>query len=264
MKITHLLRVYLTTVKLCFIQEAQYRFNFLVGLLLDFTHASLSLIFLQALFSKITAIAGWSFYEMVALFGVYQLAEAISSILFYEGLKDFAFSIRRGRLDLVLVKPVNTQFFVSTQKAHLRDFPTVVVGLALIIYGLSNLGTSFSFLRLPLFLYLFFLGFLSYYALRIFIITFNFWLPKVHNLRHLVHGVAGGTRFPIEAYGRKTGAFLTFVLPLAVIVSFPTKALLGKASFWHLPFALMVALFSLYLSNRFFRFALRYYTSAGG
>mgnify|MGYP001611843183 FL=1 len=260
----HHLRVYFAALRLEVVHRIQYRADFIVGLFVNVGWTGLSLIFISALFGNIKSLAGWSYNEMILVLGLYRFADGIINFLFYRSLKQFSKDIRRGNFDMLMTKPVNLQFFLSIRFPALTDFSQGLVGLGLVFYSLNRLQVTISPLQFLSFLAIFVCGIIFHYAFFFMITTLNFWLVKVDNFRQLVHSVVALTRFPTEAFGPKISSFLTFVLPLAVIVSFPTKVLLGRSEVWHLPFAASIAILSLFLSHRLLNRALRLYSSAGG
>jgi len=68
-------------------------------------------------------------------------------------------------------------------------------------------------------------------------------------------------RFPSDIYDSTLRAVLTFIVPVAVIVSFPAKAYLGMLSWTWVGQALLMACVTLVLSLKFWKFATRRYTS---
>jgi ABC-2 type transport system permease protein len=68
-------------------------------------------------------------------------------------------------------------------------------------------------------------------------------------------------RFPSDIYSTPMQGVLTFIVPVAVMVSFPAKALLGKLTPLWLLHALLMAATSMAASLFFWRFATRRYTS---
>ena len=68
-------------------------------------------------------------------------------------------------------------------------------------------------------------------------------------------------RFPADIYSPNLRSVLTFVIPVAVMISFPAKAFLGRLSLPWVFHAIFMALLGLWLSLYFWRFATRRYTS---
>ena len=72
--------------------------------------------------------------------------------------------------------------------------------------------------------------------------------------------VAG--RFPVSAFPAGLRAFFTFIVPVAFLTTVPAEAILGRASGPWLLAGGAVAIAAVVVSRWFWRFALRFYTSA--
>jgi ABC-2 type transport system permease protein len=77
-----------------------------------------------------------------------------------------------------------------------------------------------------------------------------------------LRGLLEAGRYPIAAYPAAYRVFFTFIIPVAFLTTVPAQVLLGRErGFWLLGAAgLAIALIA--FSNQFWRFALRFYTSA--
>ncbi|MBI2641522.1 ABC-2 family transporter protein, partial [Candidatus Roizmanbacteria bacterium] len=71
-------------------------------------------------------------------------------------------------------------------------------------------------------------------------------------------------RFPIEIYKEPIRGIFTFVIPIAVMMSFPPKALFNLLSSQFIVFSFLVSCIILFLSLRLWNFALKQYQSWGG
>ena len=75
------------------------------------------------------SLAGWSFHETLALLGIFMTLEAFIEIVLHPNLDELPEHIRTGQLDSDLLKPVSTQFLVSTPATGRERFgrraPTV-------------------------------------------------------------------------------------------------------------------------------------------
>src|SRR5262245_32431805 len=60
--------------------------------------------FLSAIFAKVPAINGWSFWAVVAMFAMVAIAEGVGS-LFFEGMWRLSWQINQGELDYMMVRP---------------------------------------------------------------------------------------------------------------------------------------------------------------
>jgi ABC-2 type transport system permease protein len=105
-------------------------------------------------------------------------------------------------------------------------------------------------------------GFVMAYAIWFASVTIAIWAVKLEGIAVIFDPMMQMARFPIQIYPQRIIAFLTIALPVAFLTTFPTQALLGRSNFATLGAALGLASVFLFLSNRIFNFALRFYGSA--
>src|SRR6266699_3479299 len=84
-------------------EELQYRANFVASALLT----------LSLFFHHTTSLGGWDYWEIVVLLGVFNALTGVIEAVLRPGIGQLAGEVRSGELDLVLVKPVDAQGFVS-------------------------------------------------------------------------------------------------------------------------------------------------------
>ena len=105
-------------------------------------------------------------------------------------------------------------------------------------------------------------GMVSLYSLWFMLGATSIWFVKVYNVTEVLRGLLDAGRFPIVAYPAAYRVFFTFVVPVAFLTTVPAQMVLGRAQgTWLLGSALLAV--GLFLCSRWFwRFALRFYTSA--
>jgi ABC-2 type transport system permease protein len=90
----------------------------------------------------------------------------------------------------------------------------------------------------------------------------SIWFVKIYNVTEVLRGLLEAGRFPIAAYPAAYRVFFTFVVPVAFLTTVPAQTMLHQGGRgWLLASALLAIVLAL-LANRFWRFALRFYTSA--
>ncbi|NEO28678.1 MAG: ABC transporter permease, partial [Kamptonema sp. SIO4C4] len=104
-------------------------------------------------------------------------------------------------------------------------------------------------------------GLVILYSLWFMMGATSIWFVKIYNVTEVLRGLLEAGRFPMTAYPALYRVFFTFVIPVAFLTTIPAKVLLGRSEgFWVLGGGLAIALFL--CSRLFWRFALRFYTSA--
>jgi ABC-2 type transport system permease protein len=65
------------------------------------------------------------------------------------------------------------------------------------------------------------------YSLWILIVSASFWVIRLDNLAYLLTSVFDAARWPIQIFRGFWRVLFTFVLPLAIMTTYPAMALLG-------------------------------------
>src|SRR5690606_22514414 len=101
------------------------------------------------------------------------------------------------------------------------------------------------------------------YSLWFLMATTTVWFVQIYNVTEVLRALLDAGRFPIDAFPAGAYRFVfTFVVPVAFMTSVPARALLGSIGSEWLLGAAGLALGLLLATRLFFKFALRYYTSA--
>jgi ABC-2 type transport system permease protein len=106
------------------------------------------------------------------------------------------------------------------------------------------------------------LGFLSLYSLWFMLGATSIWFVKIYNVTEVLRGLLEAGRFPMVAYPVAYRFFFTFVIPVAFLTTIPAEALLNQSEVEWVLGAAGLAIALLFASRQFWRFALRFYTSA--
>jgi ABC-2 type transport system permease protein len=91
---------------------------------------------------------------------------------------------------------------------------------------------------------------------------FGILTTAVDNMIMLYRDLTQMGRFPIEIYHEPLRGILTFVIPVGIMMTFPTKALFGLLSIQGISIALALGLGLFVLSMKFWQYSLKQYSSA--
>jgi len=240
--------------------ELEYRLNFLIAALSSLTALSSSLFGLFLFYRTGYRFQGWSWEEALIVLGIFTLLQGASATLLTPNLNRIVNHVQDGTLDFVLLKPVSSQFWLSTRTVSPWGLTDVFFGMVIIVYAGTRLQLSpVSYLwgLVPLLL-----GLVSLYSLWFMLGATSIWFVKVYNVTEVLRGLLDAGRFPIVAYPAAYRVFFTFVVPVAFLTTVPAQTILGRTeSAWLFGSGLLAVV--LFLCSRgFWRFALRFYTSA--
>jgi ABC-2 type transport system permease protein len=207
-------------------------------------------------------IGGWSWEGALLVLGIYTVLDGVSSCVLQPNLSRIVNHVQNGTLDYVLLKPIDSQFWLSTRNLSPWGLPGVVAGLALMAWAMLQQGIKVSAANVLLTGTLLLASMLILYSLWFLLASLSIWFVKIWNATEVLRYVLVAGRYPVQAYPPGLRILFTFVLPVAFLTTVPAQALLGEASWtWSLG-SLAVAAVSLLGTRLFWQFALRHYTSA--
>ena len=99
-------------------------------------------------------------------------------------------------------------------------------------------------------------------AFHILVLSLGILTLEVDNTITVYRDLSSMGRFPIDIYRQPLRGFLTYIIPIGLMMTLPAKALTGLASSAGVLTAFLFGMVLFYLSVRFWRFALKGYTSA--
>lgn len=240
--------------------ELEYRLNFLISTLSSLGSLIGSLFGLFLFYGSGYQFQDWSWEESLVVLGIFTLFQGFSATVLAPNLNKIVTQVQEGTLDFVLLKPISSQFWLSARILSPWGFPDLLFGTIMILYAGLQLGLSpWAYLSgVPTLLF----GFLSLYSLWFILGATSIWFVKIYNVTEVLRGLLDAGRFPIAAYPMAYRIFFTFVIPVAFLTTIPAQVVLGQGqvAWWIGSAGLAIAL--LQISHLFWRFALRFYTSA--
>lgn len=207
-------------------------------------------------------VAGWSPWALALLVGCHMIVNGLFGALVQPALFAAMEDIRTGALDYLLLRPASALLSCLVADFQPWSLLETLVGASLVVLAAVTLGLSPSPLAVLTFLVVLGSGIAALYALAVLILCLAFQAMQLQNLAYLLESLLDFARWPISVFRGPLRAFFTFVVPFAIMTSYPPMALLG----WLEPRAALSAVATAavlgVLAGVAWRRALRGYTSA--
>lgn len=256
------IRVFREFVRAAIVEEMEYRSNFFANVLNTLSGLLIALLTVQVFFQQTDEIGGWRFEQVLVLLGIFNALEGVVEMVLRPNIGRIVQHIRKGTLDLILTKPVDSQFYISFRHIVFWPITDVLLGLGLVWYGGHLMGLAFSFSNLLWFLLMFLAALVTLYAIWMLLMTMSFWFVKVENLTFLFSSLFETARFPVNVYKGLLRIFLTYIFPVAVLTTFPAAAFTGRLQGQDALVSIIVAAVLVTAARLFWKKALRHYSSA--
>jgi ABC-2 type transport system permease protein len=242
--------------------QLEYQANLWIELLAMAGNLAGSLFVLTLFFRHGQSLGGWSWPAAQVVLGAYTVLDGFTSSLLRPNLSRIVNHVQEGTLDFVLLKPIDSQFWLSLRTVSPSGLPELLVGLGLMVWAAPSAGAPLSLPALLLTTSLIASASLILYALWFVLATTSIWFVKTWNATEVLRAALMAGRYPVSAYPAAMRTFFTLVLPVAFLTTVPAEALLGRLSWPWAVASVLVAALALLISRQFWRFALLFYTSA--
>jgi ABC-2 type transport system permease protein len=241
----------------------EYRVNFVIGAVSTVFQQSASIAAVWVVMRQIPSLQGWSFGEVLLIYGLVTLAKSINH-MFADNLWTIGHQyIRTGGFDRFLVRPVDPLFHLLADRFCHDGIGHFLVGAILVVTSSRILHIPWSFANLLFLVIVVLSGGAIFIALNLITSVSAFWLMDSVPVTRVVFENHLFAQYPLTIYPRAIGVWLTWLIPYGFASYYPAAYLLGREAgniAWLSP---LVATVLLFLAYRFWLFGLRHYASTG-
>src|SRR3979490_2353405 len=121
------------------IREMSFKTNFILWMIVEVLWFCGQIAFFGIIFGQVDRIGDWSKWEVVLLLGTHQMIAQLFQALFFVNVSNIPELVRTGKLDSLLVLPIDSQFAVSTKQFGLDSVLNAILGGVVVIVSLSQL-----------------------------------------------------------------------------------------------------------------------------
>ena len=224
-----LARVYGMLCRNSFIREMNFKVNFVLWLVVELLWFALQLTFIAVIYQHTERIATWSKYEVILLVGASHFIQQIFSAFFLNNCVNLSELVRTGRLDFLLLLPVNTRFLVSFKQLDPGAFINAASAVGVMVYAARQLALVPGLHEILGFLLLCGAGVLVHYSLMFLLATISFYTVRAQGIVWGYYNLFNLARLPDAAF--RPGVFkavFTYALPMLLVANVPVKVLADK------------------------------------
>ena len=208
----------------------EYKADFIIGLLGFIVVQATGIAFLYLVFQRVPRLNGWSFNEILFIYGFAQLPRGLDH-LFTDNLWLLSGRIIvRGEFDRYLLRPINPLFHLIAERFQPDAFGELIIGIILIAVSLGKLNISFTLTNIIAFMFVVICGSIIYTSIKLFFASFAFWLKFSQSILFMNYMLADFTKYPISIYSKWIRIILTFIIPFAFTAFFPAGYFVGKVN----------------------------------
>ncbi|MBV9949463.1 MAG: ABC-2 family transporter protein [Myxococcales bacterium] len=242
----------------------QYRAEFLLDGFIEVFWMATAFVPLVVVFRARAEVAGWRFGEALLVLGWFTFLSGVLEGVINPSLASVVEHIRKGTLDFVLVKPADAQFLVSTARFQPWRAVNVLTAFAVFAWGFRLLGRAPTLGDLAEAAVSLASAVVVLYSVWVLTVSAAFYVVRIDNLTSLFNAIFDAARWPVSVFRGAVRVVFTFVLPLALMTTYPAQALLGALPGRTLAASLAGAAIAFAVSRAVWNASIVRYTSAGG
>ncbi len=218
--------------------------------------------FLGIIFSRTQFVKGYSFQQILIFYLTFNIIDTLSQILYREVYR-FRPLVVSGDFDTILLKPHHP--FVRILIGGI-DYLDIILVIPYIIAAvvIASLNGMLSAGALALYGVFVLNSLILVTAFHILVLTLGIVTTEVDHTIMIYRDITSLGRFPMDIYAQPVRGIFTFIVPVGVMMTVPSQALMGILQPGMAVYSFLISLGMLYLSLRFWSYGLKRYQSWGG
>ena len=260
------MRRYLTLtlhlISLSWMQAMEYRGDFISWIMVDTGWSFMDFVFFTSLINRTQVIGDWNKGQSLIVLGIFRLMVIPVWGWMFNSFHTLPRLLSEGKLDMIITKPADSQFLVSTRSFSFSIIPSLFSGIIFIWMGFSLLHFFPNLFQIIIFLWLIIVSIILMYALYFLTMTATLFTDRLDNIYHIFTALYDSSKYPAQIYPIIWQRLLTTIFPLALMIIVPAESLFLPVNYLRLVQFHLLALFFLIFGRWIWFRGLRRYSSA--
>ncbi len=243
-------------------REMIFKTNFILWIVVELLWFALQLCFVGVVYMHTDSIGTWTKWQVVMLIGAAHFIQQIFQAFFLINCANLSELVRTGKLDFLLLLPVNTRFVVSLRQVDLGSFVNAATAVVVMLYAALQMQLTPTIAQVAGFLVLCVVGILIHYSLMFMLATISFWTVRAQGIVWAYYNLFQVARLPDEAFRGLFKVAFTFAIPMLLVANVPVRLLVDTLTSSKLFLLLATGVLCWVMSSLVWRVSVRHYTSA--
>ncbi len=202
-----------------------YRVDFIVSSIGMLFSNIASLVVFWALFRTIPRLAGWSFEEILFIYGFYLLAVSPAQI-FFDHIWQLRNHVMEGTFIKYYFRPLNMMFYYLSEMIDLKGFAQVGVGVFVIAYASDKLDLAWTLGRALVLMVALASASLVVISILLMASCAAFWTMQSFSILALAFRLREFSQYPTTIFDGIFRFLFTYIIPIGFVAFYPSQLLL--------------------------------------
>src|SRR5467141_4440418 len=208
------------------IRELSFKVNFVLWMIVEVLWFCGQIVFFSIIFGQVDRIGDWTKWEVVLLVGTHQMIAQLFQGFFFVNIANIPELVRTGKLDSLLVLPIDSQFAVSTKQFGLDSIINAALGGVVVCVSLSRLGVLPNLISILLYVTALGFGIAVHYSIMLGLAAVSFWIVRAQGLVYGYFNFLNIARYPDTIYPWLFKIIFGWVIPVVIIANIPARLLI--------------------------------------
>lgn len=257
------IRLYIEFAKQNLKAMMSYRVDFIIGAMSTFVGQLTGILFVWVVFQNIGNLKGWSFYEVLLVYGLMALSRSVNHVFFDNLWVVGIHYVKDGSFDKLLLRPISPLFHLISDKIQQDGLGNLLIGIIVVVKSVYELKLHLSPLDVLLMFIFVVSGGLIFASINLITSTSSFWVVNSIPFILSIFETHYFAQYPLDIYRRFVGVALTWIIPYAFASFYPANYFLHRGYQGFAFLAPVIAAVLWMIALRVWHFGLKNYASTG-
>ena len=244
-------------------RDMEYKMNFIFEIFIDAIYYGSLFFFFKVIFQFVDVLGDFNQDAVMIFLITMYIADSLYVFLLGDNVFMVNNSVKSGDLDFILLKPINSQFFISFRYVNTYALISLLILFSILIKLTYSYHGGMHFLSVfPIYLFSLFLGMLIFYSFEFIIASLVFWFRNFSFGGWLAGELTKYSRRPDSIYKNFFRKTLFTIFPMAMISSVPARFLIFGVNIKLFFLQIIVAIIFLWITTFIWKRGLLRYESA--
>ena len=244
-------------------RDMEYKTNFIFEIFIDAIYYGSLFFFFEVIFQFTDQLGDFNQDAVVIFLITMYIADSLYNFFLGGNVFEVNNNVKSGDLDFILLKPINSQFFISCRYVNTHALISLLI-LSILLINLTYIYHQNSFIMSN---YIFFIpslifGMFIFYSFEFMIASLSFWFRNFSYAGWLAGELLKYSRRPDSIYKQWLRKTLYTIFPMAMICSVPSRILIFGLDLKLFFLQLFISILFLWFTTLIWRAGLIRYESA--
>ena len=219
-------------------RDMEFKLNFIFEIFIDAVYYFSLFFFFKIIFQFTNSLGEFNQDAVIIFLITLYLADSLYVFFLGGNVFNINNAVKQGDLDFILLKPINSQFFISCRYVNTYAIISFVILFLLIVKLTYSYHGLFIIINHLFFIVSLILGMFIFYSFEFIIASLVFWFRNFSYAGWLAGELTKYSRRPDSIYKNLFRKTLFTIFPMAMISSVPSRFLIFGADikllFWQL------------------------------